>query len=281
MTLDFSLSTKLVSILLPTYNGAKWIRSSIESVQAQSYSDWELLVIDDGSVDNTKEIVGNLAIQDSRIRYIKNEKNMGIQKTLNRGLKEAKGEYIARIDDDDKWIDKEKIQKQLAFLEENSNYVLVGTGTIVVDEEGHELFRYLGPETDKEIRNRILSKNCFTHSSVMFKKTPAIQCGGYSESQDVIHLEDYDLWLKLGLVGKFYNIQDFCVEFLLNQNGMSIKNKKAQFSKNIKLVKSFKKKYSNYIISIVLNYSRLFVYEIFRFMPKIIKDFLFKFYKRF
>lgn len=260
----------MISIILPTYNGAKWIRSSIESVQAQSYGDWELLVIDDGSVDNTKEIVGNLAIQDSRIRYIKNEKNLGIQKTLNRGLKEAKGEYIARIDDDDRWIDKEKIQKQLTFLEENSNYVLVGTGTIVVDEEGHELFRYLGPKTDKEIRNRILSKNCFTHSSVMFKKTPAIQCGGYSESQDVIHLEDYDLWLKLGMIGKFHNLSIYGTQFTLRDEGMSVKNKPHQFKKNIKLVKFYKDKYPNYFKSLLFNYFKFFAYKIYSKISKFI-----------
>ena len=197
---------KLISIILPTYNGAGRIQEALLSVLGQSYLHWELLVVDDGSTDNTEELVKDLPCNEKRIIYIKNESNLGIQQTLNKGLKEAKGEYIARIDDDDMWIDKDKLLKQVEFLEKNKDCVLVGTGLVAVNEEGKEIFRTFNPELDAIIRNKILSKTCFTHSSVMFRKALAMQLGGYSELSEVRHIEDYDLWLKMGTVGKLANL---------------------------------------------------------------------------
>lgn len=257
----------MISILLPTYNGAKRISKAIESVQAQSYVDWELLVIDDGSKDNTKEVVEDFVKDDSRIKYIKNQENLNIQKSLNKGLREAKGEYIARIDDDDIWIDKDKLKKQIEFLKEDSEYVLVGTGTIVVDENEKELFRYFGPQADSEIRNKILSKNCFTHSSVMFRKSSVEKFGGYSEGESVKHLEDYDLWLKLGTIGKLKNLDIYGVRFSVRSDSISSVNKIEQFQKNIVLSKLYKNKYPNYIKATIFNYVRLFLYKIFKLLP--------------
>ena len=119
------MKTPLISIILPVYNGENRLKEEIESVISQSYMDWELLVIDDGSTDNIKDIIDNFVKNDSRIRYIRSETNLGIQKTLNKGLKEARGKYIARIDDDDIWIDKDKLKVQLEFLENNKNYLFV------------------------------------------------------------------------------------------------------------------------------------------------------------
>ena len=175
---------KLVTIIMPTYNGSKWLKNAILSIQNQTYKHWELIVVDDGSTDNTAQIVMDLMQNEPRIKYFKNEQNLGIQKTLNRGLKEAKGEYVARLDDDDSWPDPLKLKKQVDFLNENSTYVLVGTGVIIVNEEGKELFRYLLPEEDNVIRSKILSKNCFAHSSVLFRKDIVMNFGGYSEEED-------------------------------------------------------------------------------------------------
>lgn len=247
-----------ISIILPTYNGGKYIRRAIESVVTQSFKDWELLVIDDGSTDNTKEIVESF--NNPQIIYLKNEKNLGIQKTLNRGLKEAKGEYIARIDDDDEWVDSQKLEKQFNFLDENKNYVLIGTGVIVVNEEGEELFRYLLPSEDEDIRSKILGKNCFVHSSVMFKKDTALKFGGYDESANTRHVEDYDLWLKLGTVGKFANLPTHAVKFTQRKGSISGKNKIEQFKKNITLIKTYKNKYPKYIGAFIRAYVRLIIY---------------------
>lgn len=271
---------KLVSIILPTYNGSKYIKRAIESVIAQSFSDWELLVIDDGSIDNTKDIVSEYINKDKRIIYLKNEQNSGIQKTLNKGIKEAKGDYIARIDDDDEWIDANKLKKQVEFLDGNLDYVLVGTGVIVIDEGGEELFRYLLPEDDKEIRSKILSKNCFVHSSVMFRKDIAISLQGYDESKEARHVEDYDLWLKLGTIGKLANLSTYAVKFTLRKGSISSTNKQEQFKKNLLLTKKYKNKYPNYLGALVRSYARIVIYGFILKSPiKFTLNKLTKFYK--
>ena len=227
------MNTLKVSIILPTYNGSRFIQRSIESILLQSFADFELLVIDDGSTDSTAEIIQEATRSDSRIVYLKNEKNLGIQKTLNKGLRAAKNEYIARIDDDDLWVDEDKLKKQVEFLDTHPDYVLVGTGVIIQNEEGAELFSFLNPQTDEEIRKKILGKNCFTHSSVMFRKSAAIKFGGYDESQETRHIEDYDLWLKLGTIGKIANLPCYSVRFTLRPGNISSKNKIVQFRKDL------------------------------------------------
>ena len=249
-----------ISIILPTYNGASRIRRAIESVIAQSYTDWELLVIDDGSTDATGEVVEAFVLRDARIRYTKNEHNLGIQKTLNRGLHIAQGGYIARIDDDDIWSDAGKLQKQVEFLSSHPDHVLVGTGVIVVDEAGSEMLRYRLPQTDSAIRAKILSKNCFVHSSVLFVKRAALQFGGYSQSSTTLHIEDYDLWLKLGVIGKFANISEYAVTFTLREGGLSSQHKKEQFEKNRALIEKYRRMYPGYTTARFWSWVRVHIY---------------------
>src|SRR3989344_1967323 len=160
MVFQKNMKFSLVSIILPIYNGAKWIEKAISSVLAQSFADFEFIIIDDGSSDNTEEIVTAFTKHDTRIKYIRNEHNLGVQKTRNIALDISLGEYIAEIDQDDEWIDKNKLKKKIEFLEKHDDYVLVGAGVIVVDEGGSEIARNFMPETDLEIRKKILRANC-------------------------------------------------------------------------------------------------------------------------
>lgn len=234
---------KKVSIILPTYNGGDRIGKSIKSVQDQSFQDWELIIIIDGSTDATFERVSRIAKQDSRVVIINNEQNQGIQKTLNDGLKKATGEYIARIDDDDVWVDVRKLQKQIDFLEQNPDYVLVGTGIILVDSKGVEITRYFFPETDQDIRKRILGQNCFAHPSVMYRKSVVEQIGGYSENIQDKHVEDYEFWLRMGIVGKFANLSEYSLLYQVANSSISGKNKLPQLKKCIHLSWRFRKDY--------------------------------------
>lgn len=270
-----------VSILLPAWNGAHRISRAIESVLAQTYPDWELLVIDDGSTDETSLIVGGYGMRDPRIHYIKNESNLGVQKSLNKGLREAKGEYIARIDDDDEWVDKTKLQKQIDFLHANPDHVLVGTGVIIVNENREELFRYLLPQTDEKLRAKILGKNYFVHSSVLFRKDKALEFEGYSESKEVIHLEDYDLWLKLGTIGKFANLPLHSTAYMVRADSLSYKNRVHVFKKNLSYIKKYKGKYKNYYKILLLSYLRFALYSIYvKFFSKLPVNKLIKIYKK-
>jgi glycosyltransferase involved in cell wall biosynthesis len=269
----------IISIILPTYNGGKYIRRAIDSIISQSFNSWELLVIDDGSSDDTESFIKEYIKINSKIIYIKNEVNLGIQKTLNKGLREAKGEYIARIDDDDEWIDKDKLKKQVLFLDDNFDYVLVGTGVVVIDENNNELFRYLLPEKNEDIRNKILGKNCFIHSSVMFKKDIVLKVGGYDESQNTRHVEDYDLWLRMGILGKFANLPIYAVNFTQREGSLSSKNKIEQFKKDLILIKSYKINYPYYINSLFKGYLRFFLYKIYNVFPVFLKNKIIKIYK--
>ena len=256
-----------VSVILPTHNGSKYISKAIESVLSQSLEDLELIIIDDGSTDRTSEVVKEFTKKDKRIVFENNKENLGIQKTLNKGIQMARGEYVARIDDDDEWVYLDKLEEQTAFLDRHGNYVLVGTGVIVVDEDRKELFRFMQPETDAEIRDKMLLKSCFTHSTVMFRKDTALEIGGYSEEEGALHVEDYDLWLRLGVVGKLYNLRQYGIKFMLREGAISSKYKLEQFRKNVKLVVKYRKHYPNFSRSFLFANLRGALYTIYEYMP--------------
>jgi glycosyltransferase involved in cell wall biosynthesis len=268
-----------ISIVLPTYNGSKWIADAIQSIVNQSFGDWELLVIDDGSTDGTYKIVLDFCKNDSRVLYIKNEQNLGLQKTLNKGINLTKGEYIARIDDDDRWSDADKLKKQVEFLDLNSDCVLIGTGVVVVDDFDREILRYLNPETDKNIRSTILKRNPFVHSSVVFRKDAGIKAGLYDEGDYGKHIEDYEFWFRLGREGKMYNLPIYAVRFMSRTGNTTNKNRSLQLFKAIRLIKDNRKYYKGYLKSLCFAYFRFFSFKIFNLLPKNIRNFIFKTYK--
>lgn len=274
--------TTKVSIILPTHNGSKTIEKSIRSVIAQSFQDWELLIIDDGSTDNIKSILAPFTKEESRIFYARNEFNLGIQKSLNLGLNLAKGEYIARIDDDDEWTDEDKLRKQVEFLDSNQDHVLVGTCANVIDERGVKISEYVLPEGDEEIRNKLLYKNCFIHSSVVYRRDQTLSLGGYDEGEETKHVEDYHLWLLLGQKGRLANLGDRMINFRRSSSSISSKNKLHQLKKDLFLIKMFKGLYPNYRKSLFLRIIIVIFYRIFdSIVPDKFKNFLIRKYKSF
>src|SRR3989344_8883541 len=176
------MDKNLISIITITRNRAGFISEAIESALEQSFPDWELIVIDDASEDDTREIVEEYIVRDSRIKYFRNDERLYISKSRNKALGLAQGEYVAVLDSDDVWSDRDKLKKQYEFLERNKDYVLVGGGVIVIDEFGKETRRYFNRESDENIRGKILFQNQFAHSSVMFKRDVALKVGGYDEN---------------------------------------------------------------------------------------------------
>ncbi len=269
-----------ISVILPVYNGEKYLARAIESVLRQRFRDLELLIMNDGSGDRSQEIAQHFLEKDRRIRVFAQD-NSGIQRALNLGLTHARGEFAARIDDDDVWISADKLQEQVEFLDEHPKHVLVGTGAVVRDESGRELFRYLPPTEDGSIRKRMLARNCFIHSSVMFRLRPVLETGGYDDGEPARHVEDYDLWLRLGTKGKLANLPLYATGFTLRPGNLSSRNKLEQFRKDLDLVRRYRKYYPGYAEAMVQGRMRLWIYRIFRVLPASVRNILLKRYKQF
>lgn len=225
----------LVSVVLATRNGRRCVGNAINSVLSQSYNNFELIVVDDASTDETKRRV--LAFNDSRIRYVKNSERRGLTKSLNIGLDEVNGKYVARIDDDDVWIDVEKLKKQVEFLEASSKIGVCGTQHIVVDENGNETGHLFFAMEDEAIRQRMLSGNQFVHSGVCIRKSALDEVGGYDES--LKYAQDFELWLRIGRKYKLANISDFCVAKRLGRGSVTSRH-------NLKQVMSYVSSASRY-----------------------------------
>lgn len=235
-----------ISIVMSAYNDSNYIEQSIRSIKNQSFIDWELIVIDDASRDDTWQKILNLASNDKRIRVFKNEINKGLTKNLNYGIGLAEGKYIARLDSDDIWTDVNKLIEQINFLEQNNEYALVGTYSEVIDKNNNILSIIKYPIENKDIRKRILVSNCFVHSSVMFRNMVEFR---YPEEDKFV--EDYGLWLKIGEKYKIHNIPKYMVQYRFNESGITQNKNLVQISNVIKLIRKHKQSYSNYFKAIL------------------------------
>jgi glycosyltransferase involved in cell wall biosynthesis len=210
-----------VTVLMPVYNGEKYIAEAIDSVLEQTYTDYEFLIVDDGSTDTTAEIIS--FFNDPRISLIHHPVNMGIAVALNTGLFSARGKYIARFDADDICLP-ERLAVQFNFLAANDDYMVIGSNAEYIDESGEHLFSFICiGHTDEEIKKRMALQCPFIHSSVMFKKEAVLLVGGYS-----IHahnFEDYFLWTQLKGFGKFNNISHTLIKVRFNPSSVTIDEK--------------------------------------------------------
>lgn len=184
------MSIPTLSVVMPTFDAAEYIERSLESVLSQSFEDFELIIIDDGSTDGTIELIEER--NDERIRLIEREDESGITSALNRGIEESSGKYIARHDADD-WSTPERFDKQVTYFETHRDVALVGTGAYLVDKDGRRITkrRVLKDPSVEDLTDH----NEFIHGSVMMCREPLVNLGGYDER--FLTAEDYDLWLRL------------------------------------------------------------------------------------
>jgi glycosyltransferase involved in cell wall biosynthesis len=181
-----------VTVLLPVHNGARFLRASIDSVFEQTFRDFELLVIEDASTDETPSILASYG--DERLRVLRNEGNLGLTPTLNRGLREARGEYIARQDADD-LCDPRRLAVQVGYLDAHPPIALLGSGYRRIDEAGREIGIRKVPTDALSIRWRLLFLNAFPHNSIMLRSSILAEVGTYDESFP--YGEDYELWSRI------------------------------------------------------------------------------------
>ncbi|WP_165601727.1 glycosyltransferase family A protein [Methylobacillus sp. MM3] len=198
-----------VSIVLPIYNGARWIKRSMLSVLEQSLSDFELIVIDDGSVDHSWDVISSFS--DKRILAIK-QPNCGLAATLNIAVRSAQAPYIARQDQDDLSFPS-RLQKQAEFLIANPDIGMVGTSAEiwVGDTKTNRLLEH--PADDASIKFNLLFDNPFVHSSVMIRRSVFEQVGGYCEDKSRQPPEDYELWSRVAREFKVANLPEVLLAY--------------------------------------------------------------------
>lgn len=199
----------LVSIVMPSYNTGKYIAESIKSVLAQTYTNWELLIVDDCSTDNTDEVVSEF-LSDERIHYIKNEKNSGAAVSRNRALREAKGKWIAFLDSDDTWHP-QKLEKQIAFMKKNG-YKFTYTDYRIQLNGKWLPYVYYGPN---KITKRKMKDYCyFSTITVMYDR----EYVGLIQIEPVRKNNDYAMWLKIIEKAPCYRLGE-CLSYYIKHDG--------------------------------------------------------------
>ncbi len=194
-----------ISIIMGIYNCSDFLEQAIKCIQEQTMSDWELILCDDCSSDETLKIALSIASTDNRIKVIKNEKNITLAPTLNKCLKLAQGKYIARMDGDD-LCHPTRLEQEFNFLEKNENVALVSCHMNLFDSQG--IYRTVTYREHPDI-SHMADKSPFCHAGCMIRKKVIDELGGYDESPQCARVEDYDLWIRLYAAGyKGYNIQE-------------------------------------------------------------------------
>jgi glycosyltransferase involved in cell wall biosynthesis len=252
---------------MTTKNGGAFLGASVASVLAQSFTDFELVIVSDGSTDNTADVARALAAKDSlsRIHVIELKNNVGPGLARDMAIRQAAGNYIALLDDDDVWSSREKLQRQKDYLDTNPDVVLVGASRVefvrLRDADGpgakpvHDF--WLTQEKDPErIRNNMLAYNPVITSSVMFRKDAYLQSGGFKA---MYLAEDYDLWLRMGLIGNIANIDGAETAYTVRDKGAARSRQIEMAHVVIRLVKEYKGKYPNFPKAIIKGYLRLLI----------------------
>jgi glycosyltransferase involved in cell wall biosynthesis/uncharacterized radical SAM superfamily protein len=198
-----NLEKPKLSVVMSVYNGEEYVESAIKSILTQTYHNYEFVIVDDASTDDTRKILKKF--DDPRIKIIKNFKNIGLTKSLNKGILATKGKFIARMDADDISLP-HRLEKQIYFLDNNVEYALVGSSYYRINANGEtcELIDVLND--DKDIKKGLRTQNWFGHGSVMMRRDAILEAGGYDEAFK--YAQDYDLWLKLSENNKLANMEE-------------------------------------------------------------------------
>lgn len=215
--MDTTLKTQPhVTVIMPVYNGAKYLRESIESILSQTYPHFELLIINDGSTDASVSIA--TSYNDPRIRLVHNERNLGLVATRNRGIRESTTEFVAFLDSDD-IARPNRLAKQIEYFTQYPETILLGGGAELIDERGVKTgVAWHENSTPDEIRCELLFKNCFTQSTVMMRRSalpPELYREGYAPA------EDYDLWVRLASLGATANLPNTLVSYRVHGTNTS------------------------------------------------------------
>lgn len=216
-----------ISVIMGVHNGEKTLPRAINSILNQTFTDFELIICDDCSTDATIQVIKDYIEKDNRIILIRNESNSGLAASLNNCINISKGEYIARMDDDD-ISHAERFEKQNHFLDEHQEYAIVGTCRNTFDKAGIWNTYGQGGELTKE---DIIKCNIFTHPTVMMRREALLSAGMYTVCERTMRGQDFDLWCKMYACGyKGYVLPDILFDYYEDRN--KIKEIKAKYRLN-------------------------------------------------
>jgi glycosyltransferase involved in cell wall biosynthesis len=226
---DIRTTYPAVTVLMSVYNGQRYLREAIDSILGQTYKNIEFLIVNDGSTDDSRGII--LSYCDSRIRLLDNPTNIGLTRSLNRGLAGARGMLVARQDADDVSVP-ERLEKQAAFLDVHKDVAMVGSRARHIDENGRPI-RNDGWEkatTDLGIRWQFLFDSPFVHSAVMFRRGVVWEkMGGYDEN--FVTSQDFELWSRMAKAHRVSNLPDVLVDFRIHRDAVSARYKPGDLRK--------------------------------------------------
>lgn len=221
--------SKKVSIVMGIYNCASTLNDSIKSIISQTYTNWEFIICDDGSDDNSYDIAKAYEKSDpERFIVIRNDKNEGLNATLNKCLKIARGEYIARMDGDD-LCDPRRLEKEIDILNNHSEYAIVSTHMTTFDEGGEwGCIKTLEYPQVKDFPTHV---PMFCHAACMIRREAFWDVGGYTEDKRLLRVEDYHLWYKFYAKGyRGYNIQESLYKMRDDRNALHRRTPRARLN---------------------------------------------------
>ena len=199
------MTTPAVTVLMPVYNAERFVAQTVDTVLAQTFRDFEFLIINDGSTDRSLEILQEFARRDGRIRLV-SRPNTGYVVALNEGLDLARGQFVARIDADD-LADPRRLELQVARMRQEPQLVALGSNALAIDEDGLMLGDYSVPLTHEEIEAaHLVGSSSIHHPAVMLRPDAVKRVGGYRK--ELMPCEDFDLWLRLAEVGRLANLPE-------------------------------------------------------------------------
>jgi len=221
-----------VTVLLPVYNGERHLRAAIDSVFAQTFDDFELLIVDDGSTDGSLAIVRSYT--DPRVRLVARGVNLGLVATLNEGLGLARGEFIARQDADD-LLRPERLATQVRYLDAHPSVAAVGAAVQLLTDDGRVVGSWAYPGHAITTRWALLFNSPLAHSATTFRAARIRELGGYSGR--LPHVEDYELWSRLVLTDEVLSVPDVLQGYRLSEEGVSRRQEARQMGSRLRLAR--------------------------------------------
>lgn len=207
-----------ISVIMPVFNAERFLAEAIESILNQTYRDFELIIINDGSTDNSENII--MSYNDKRIKYVKNEENLKLIKTLNKGIELAHGDYIARMDSDDVSLP-DRFERQINAFQKNPSIDFINGRAYDMNENGALSGKsWYGPVSPEAIRHICLFASIICHPSIMIKAA-LLKKYKYRDDDSVLHIEDYDLWIRLLLDGyKCFSMEQPVLKYRIVENSV-------------------------------------------------------------